>query len=233
MCIASATLTLALLAGVSAFAKFQAGNSTATQDTTRSALPQGYSYNTVSDKYNLLFAVISQGDLHSLNLICLDKDKYTVDVLVLPIDMNICVDGFEGTLTQAYRTDLFSDLVGASLLLHINAAEYISEEDFSALLAALDISAIEQLPSQLFELGSLKFCSLTSGILINGLYGDLTVADIIDLARYIDRITYDSVTIHRNFSDTAALADILNEYFRVKGSRVGEDYLGISIQDSF
>lgn len=230
--IASAVVTLALLGSVSVLAKSEVKKDSQTHMQARSALPQGYDYDTVSDKYNLLFGVVLNGELSDISLVCLDKDRHTLDVLVLPIDCELSCDGFFGTIADAYHTDVFKELLTRALMLDIDDAEFISADDYAALLAALDISAPKQIPNRLTQLGSLKFCYLTSGILINGLWGDLTVSDIIDLAGYIDKISWKSVGIYNaaTLSNTESLVDILNKHFRIKGLSVLPDKLGITIK---
>lgn len=230
--IAAAVITLALLGSVSAFAKSEVNKDSQKHMQTRSVLPQGYDYDTVTNKYNLLFGIVSDGELSDISLVCLDKDKCTLDVLVLPTDSELSCDGFLGTIADAYHTEIFKELLTRALMLDIDDAEFISADDYAALLAALDVSALEQLPNRLIQLGSLKFCSLASGILINGLWGNLTVSDIIDLAGYIDKISQDSIGVYyaAALSDKESLADVLNKHFRIKGSTVSSDELGITIK---
>lgn len=229
--VAAAVITLALLGSVSAFAKSSVRKDGKQNITSRSSLPQGYDYDTVSNKYNLLFGIVSSEGLTELNLVCLDKDKCTLDVLVLSADTEISCDGFCDTLSQAYSAAVFKELVGGALLLHIDDAEFVHSDDLSVMLDILNADTTESLLLRLDELGSLKTCSLLSGVLVNGLWGDLTVSDIIDVAGYIDKIPLKSVNLYylSQLPDVSALADLLNKHFRVKGSVVGADELGVTV----
>lgn len=228
-CVAAAFITVAFFATVTAVARSTV-KSHSSPDRTRT-LPQGYSYDTVSHKYNLLFGTVSSEGLIGLNLVCIDKDKCTLDVLVLSADTKISCDGFCDTLSQAYSTAVFKELVGGALLLHIDDSEFVHSDDLSVMLDILNVDTPESLLLRLNELGSLKTCSLLSGVLVNGLWGDLTVSDIIDLAGYIDKIPFKSVNLHylSKLPDVSELADLLNKYFRVKGSVVRADQLGVTL----
>ncbi len=261
-CLGAAIFTVLVLSVVSAYSKSIVNTRENTPDYVRYQA-QGYDFDTVTNKRNLLFCIYDEA-LIRCHLICIDEDKNTLDILDMPPSTYVKCDGFTGVLSDAYALDIFPNIISRFLMLDVHSYAYISLEDFMAACRLLEVDAREEtvinseaylqgdtkeikvyysLLSRMFvkldRLGSVEATAKLIGILVNELETDMTVSDMIELASLASELSPKASRIHllpgnragdknKYLPDSEKLSKLLNESFRIKGSVVPPDKLGIA-----
>lgn len=98
---------------------------------------QGYSFDSVSNKTNILLTVTDVSSPVRIHLLTLDEDKLTLDILDVPPPTYTVVDGFSGTLKSAYSTGVYKQIVSKTLALKIDYELSLSAEALSTVTELL------------------------------------------------------------------------------------------------
>lgn len=138
ICLVAAALTIAFLGFVSHTAKERVARQYAPPDYVR-YLSQGYTFDAVSNKYNILVTVTDGSLPIRVHLFTIDENRHTLDVLELPPNSKISVDGFSGTLRDAFETPVYKDIVSRMLCLKINGSVSFSAETFGNICELLEL----------------------------------------------------------------------------------------------
>ncbi len=218
-CLTAAVLTLAILWSVSAYSKSVVDSRDSTPDYVRYQA-EGYSFDTVSNKRNILFCIYDEALLRC-HIFTVDEDKHTLDILDIPPSTYICCDGFEGSVAEAYDLPMFTDIISRFLILKIDSYAYISLENFSALCKLMEVntkarvisnsnayieanerdikayySVLSKLIIRIDSLGTLEATTKLIPILINGLETDMNISDMIDMASIFGDISTRNIKLH-------------------------------------
>lgn len=123
-CIITAAATYMVLSGAEAYARKLSALRAVTPESSGDEL-QVYSYEPVTTKRNILLSVtdddeLGNGTLCRVHILTFDEDKHTLDILDLPPDTLVSCGGFEGTLKEAYETEVYSEIVSMALNLHLD-----------------------------------------------------------------------------------------------------------------
>ncbi len=140
-CLCSAAVTVLFLTYVGRTARIRVENQYTEPDYVR-YIGQGYAFDTVSDKTNLLLTV-TDGDLPvRVHIMTVDTDKNTLDILDIPPDSFIIADGFTGTVREAYSTPVYREIISRALCLNIDGCMSLDNESAGGVgkLLGLNIS---------------------------------------------------------------------------------------------
>ncbi len=129
-CAISGALTFIFLSVVGLTARTRAENRYTEPDYIRYAA-QGYSFDTVSNKTNILITVTHEGVPARISLVTLDEDKLSLDILDIPPSLYTVADGFSGTLQNAYETAVYKQIVSKSFELKIDHELILSADSFA------------------------------------------------------------------------------------------------------
>ncbi len=218
-CLSAAVLTVAILCAVSAYSKSIVNSRDNTPDYVRYQ-SEGYSFDTVSNKRNILFCIYDE-ELLRCHIFTVDEDKHTLDILDIPPSTYISCDGFEGSIAEAYDLPMFTDIISRFMMLKTDSYAYISLEDFSALCKLMEVSAkarvisnsdayveaderdikayysvLSKLIIRMDSMGAVDATAKLIPILINGLKTDLKISDMIDLASIFGEISARDTRLH-------------------------------------
>lgn len=147
VCLVTAALMTAFLGLVSRAARERVSRQYTTPDYIR-YISQGYAFDAVTNKKSLLISVTDGENLVRAHVFTIDMNKHTLDVLEIPPDTLVSVDGFFlGTLRDAYKTSVYHDIVQRMLCLKIDGSASFSAKTFGdiAELLELQISIPEQI----------------------------------------------------------------------------------------
>lgn len=130
VCLVSAAVTFAFLSYVGRTARLRVAQQYTSPDYIR-YLSQGYDFNTVSNKKNILITVTdSEQKPVRIHLFAIDEDKNTLDILDLPPDSFVIADGFSGTLQEAYSTPVYREMISMVLCLKIDGTASFDAKTF-------------------------------------------------------------------------------------------------------
>ena len=122
VCFAAAAVTLAFLNYVGRTARLRVAQQYTSPDYIR-YLSQGYELDTVSKKKSILITVTDSENLPvRIHLFTIDEDKNTLDILDLPPDSFVIVDGFSGTLREAFSTPVYREMISMMLCMRIDGS---------------------------------------------------------------------------------------------------------------
>ena len=93
-------------------------------------LSQGYAFDTVSNKKNILLTVTDSDAPVRIHLFTIDEDKNTLDILDLPPDSFVIADGFSGTLQEAFSTPVYREIISMMLYLKIDGTASFDAKTF-------------------------------------------------------------------------------------------------------
>lgn len=128
-CTVAAAITLAILSAAERAAKIKLGGRQISPDYVR-FMSYGYEFDTVSTKKNYLITVTDGGKPARIHIFTVDCDKKTLDILELPPDSYIFADGFIGTLSEAFETSVYRQLVSAAFCLRIDGEANFDAKTF-------------------------------------------------------------------------------------------------------
>lgn len=135
-CVISGTFTYLTLSFAASAGKKQAAMRTVMPNTVRYQ-NMGYGFDTVTSKKNLLLSITNNGELCRTHLFTIDEDKHTFDVLELPPQTAIQADGFDGTIGEAYKSEVYKDIISRVLMIKIDGTVSIEAETLSRCATAL------------------------------------------------------------------------------------------------
>ena len=118
-CIITAAATYMVLSGAEAYAKKLSAMRALTPESVDYTF-ESYSYEAVTTKRNILLSVTDEDKLCRVHILTFDEDKHTLDILELPPDTLVSCGGFEGTLKEAYETEVYPEIVSMALNLHLD-----------------------------------------------------------------------------------------------------------------
>ena len=150
-CLVSAAVTVMLLSYVGHTARLRVADQYTEPDYLR-YLEDGYEFETVSRKSNYLFTVTSGGSPVRIHLMTLDPDKKTLDILDLPSESFIIADGFSGTLSEAFTTGVYREIIARALCIRFDGDIVISSEAFGGSARLLGVEHEKQIIS--YETGA-------------------------------------------------------------------------------
>lgn len=120
-CMVSAAVTIAILSYAAKTARLRVASQYTSPDYVR-FISEGYAFDTVSTKRNVLLTV-TDGELPvRIHIFTIDEDKNTLDILELPPDSYVIADGFSGTLRDAFKTTVYSEIISHVLCLRIDGS---------------------------------------------------------------------------------------------------------------
>ena len=149
-CIISGTATYILLSLAANAGRKQALLKNVPSDYARYA-SMGYAYETVSNKTNIIISVTDGDELARLQLWTFDEDKKTLDILEIPPETALSADNFEGTVSQAFESGVYRDIVSRALMLDISGSFVMDAEALSHI--ASSFGGIEIKLSKPIEIG--------------------------------------------------------------------------------
>ncbi|MCD7804717.1 MAG: LCP family protein [Oscillospiraceae bacterium] len=126
-CIITAAATYMVLSGTAAYAKKLVALRAITPESPSYEL-QGYSYEPATTKRNILLSVTDEEELCRIHILTFDEDKHTLDISDIPSDTLVSCGGFEGTLAEAYETEVYTEIVSMALNLRIDGSMSVSTE---------------------------------------------------------------------------------------------------------
>lgn len=135
-CVISGTVTYLTLTFAAAAGKKQAAMRTVVPNVVRYE-KMGYGFDTVTSKKNLLLSITNGGELRRTHLFTIDEDKHTLDVLELPPQTRISADGFEGTVGEAYESEVYKEIISRVLMLKVDGTVSIEADTISRCASAL------------------------------------------------------------------------------------------------
>lgn len=97
----------------------------------------GYGFDTVTSKKNLLLSITNGGELCRTHLFTFDEDKHTLDVLELPPQTRILADGFDGTVDEAYKSEVYKEIISRVLMIKIDGTVSMEADTLSRCASAL------------------------------------------------------------------------------------------------
>lgn len=148
VCLVTAAITTAFLGLVSRAARERISRQYIAPDYVR-YLSQGYAFDAVSNKINLLITVTDGRLPVRVHIFTLDVNKHTLDVLELPPDGCVAVDGFSGTLIDAFGTSVYKEIVGRALCMKLDGEASFSAKAFGEAAELLELSV--SLPKEISE----------------------------------------------------------------------------------
>lgn len=116
-----------VLSGTAAYAKKLVALRAITPESPSYEL-QGYSYEPATTKRNILLSVTDEEELCRIHILTFDEDKHTLDISDIPSDTLVSCGGFEGTLAEAYETEVYTEIVSMALNLRIDGSMSVSTE---------------------------------------------------------------------------------------------------------
>ncbi len=129
-CIITAAATYMVLSGTAAYARKLSALRAVTPESSDYEL-QGYSYEPVTTKRNILLSVTDGEELCRVHILTFDEDRHTLDILDIPPDTFISCGGFEGTLGEAFKTEVYREIVSMALDLHLDGSMSFDTETAS------------------------------------------------------------------------------------------------------
>lgn len=138
ICLVTAALMTAFLGLVSRAARERVSRQYTTPDYVRYIL-QGYAFDAVTNKKSLLISVTDGENLVRAHIFTIDVNKHSLDVLELPPDTLISVDGFFGTLREAHKTEVYRDIIERMLCLKIDGSASFSAKTFGDIAELLEL----------------------------------------------------------------------------------------------
>lgn len=126
-CIITAAATYMVLSGTAAYAKKLVALRAITPKSPSYEL-QGYSYEPATTKRNILLSVADEEELCRIHIFTFDEDKHTLDISDIPPDTLVSCGGFEGTLAEAYETEVYAEIVSMALNLHLDGSMSVGTE---------------------------------------------------------------------------------------------------------
>ncbi len=129
-CIITATATYMVLSGTAAYARKLSALRAITPEIQDYELGD-YSYEPVTTKRNILLSVTDNEELCRVNILTLDEDKHTLEISDIPPDTLVSCGGFEGTLSEAYKTEVYREIVSMALSLHLDGSMAVDTETVS------------------------------------------------------------------------------------------------------
>lgn len=135
-CIVSGTITYILLSLAANAGRKRALLKTVQSDYARYA-SQGYAIDTVSNKRNIIISVTDDDELARLQLWTFDEDKKTLDILEIPPQTVLKADNFEGTVSQAYKSGVYRDIISRTVMLDICGSFEMDTEALSHIASSL------------------------------------------------------------------------------------------------
>lgn len=126
-CIITAAATYIVLSGAEAYAKKLVAIRASTPESEDYSL-QGYSYEPATTKRNILLSVIDEDELCRAHVLVFDEDKHTLDILDTPPETLVSCGGFDGTLSEAYKTEVYQEIVAMALDLQLDGCMSFSVE---------------------------------------------------------------------------------------------------------
>ena len=128
-CLVSAAATLVILGSAARSARLRVASQYTSPDYIR-YITQGYEFDTVSSKTNLLLTV-TDGELPvRIHILTIDSDKKTLDILELPPDSFIIADGYSGTVRDAFKTNVYSQIVSHAFSLRLDGSLSFDSKTF-------------------------------------------------------------------------------------------------------
>lgn len=266
-CTIAAALTLAILSYVGKTARLRVASQYTSPDYVR-YISQGYAFDTVSAKKNVLLTV-TDGELPvRIHIFTIDRDKKQLDILDLPPDTFVIVDEFSGTLRKAFSTSVYREIISHLLCLKIDGSASFDAKtlgDGAQMLGiiespvgekiALDgfaysrddsrsVFAYQQLIAKMLnglcERGSVDSFALLMNLIVNRVDTDMSIEDMIDIVNCAKGVKPKKMNIRIAVGNPAklgedriwvlhanAMAQLLNELFRVKGIEYSADDLSI------
>ncbi len=149
-CIISGTATYILLTLAANAGRKQALLKSVSNDYARYA-SQGYAFDTVSNKRNIIISVTDGGELARLQLWTFDEDKKTLDILEIPPKTVLKAGNFEGTALSAYESEVYRDIISRAVMLDICGSFEMDTEALSHI--ASSFGGIEIKLSEPVEIG--------------------------------------------------------------------------------
>lgn len=134
-CIISGTATYILLSLAANAGRKQALLKSVPSDYARYA-SQGYVYETVSNKRNIIISVTDKEELARLQLWTFDEDKKTLDILEIPPQTLLSADNFNGTASKAYASEVYRDIISRAVMLDICGSFEMDTEALSHIASA-------------------------------------------------------------------------------------------------
>lgn len=286
ICLVTAALMTAFLGLVSRAARERVSRQYTTPDYVR-YISQGYSFDAVTSKKSLLISVTDGESPVRVHIFTIDINKHSLDVLELPPDTLFAVDGFSGTLREAYKTAVYREIISHALCLKIDGEASFSAKTFGDMAELLELqidipeeiavpraqkrtvridgaagerlaldgfsyshndknavimyrTVLSGLLNEICKRGSVKSFSLLMNLILNRVDTDLTVGEMIEFANYAKGIKPSKIRLHIAPGNAAncggervwalhsqALAELLNENFRVYGSNFPAEALEI------
>ncbi|MCD7824298.1 MAG: LCP family protein [Oscillospiraceae bacterium] len=129
-CIITATATYMILSGTAAYAKKLVALRAITPEIQDYELGN-YSFEPVTTKRNILFSITNEEELCRVHVLSFDEDKHTLDISDIPPDTLVSCGGFEGTLAEAYETEVYAEIVSMALSLHLDGSMATDVETIS------------------------------------------------------------------------------------------------------
>lgn len=264
----SAAATVGILSFAANAAKARIAEQYAVPDYVR-YISQGYDLDTVSNKKNLLLTVTDGEKPVRVQIVTVDGDKNSLEILELPPESFIIADGFSGTLAEAYSTPVYREIIAMALCLKIDGSASFTastlsgacqllgiDEDFpKAEKIALDggcyirkdkkaVSQYRTIISaaikKLSDLGPLEGFTTLMNLIANRVETDMSVEEMIEFADFSKDVKLKKSEIiiapgspaifgDRTIwsLDSEALAELLNEKFRVKDIICPAESLGM------
>lgn len=136
VCAITAALTYIFLSAVGASARARKEARYTEPDYIRYAA-QGYSFDSVTNKTNILLTVTDSSSPVRIHLFTIDEDKQTLDILDIPPFCYTVADGFSGTLISAYDTGVYRQIVSQTLALKIDYQFDMSADSLSTVCELL------------------------------------------------------------------------------------------------
>ncbi|MCD7847606.1 MAG: LCP family protein [Oscillospiraceae bacterium] len=128
--IISASATYMVLSGTAAYARKLSALRAVTPESADFTF-EAYSYEPATTKRNILLSVTDGEELCRVHVLTFDEDKHTLEILDIPPDTFVSCGGFEGTLAEAYETEVYAEIVSMALSLHLDGSMATSIETVS------------------------------------------------------------------------------------------------------
>lgn len=144
-CAIAGALTFIFLSAVAIAARARRSDRYIEPDYVRYAA-QGYSFDTVSNKTSILFTVTDDSQPVRIHLLMIDEDKHTLDILDIPPLLYTVVDGFSGTLKEAFATGVYKEIASRTLAINVDYKLSMSAQSLATATELLGNTAAK-LPS--------------------------------------------------------------------------------------
>ena len=129
-CIITATATYMVLSGTAAYARKLSALRAVSPESSDYELG-GYSYEPATTKRNILLSVTDEDGLCRVHVLSFDEDKHTLEISDIPPDTLVSCGGFEGTISEAYETEVYPEIVSMALSLHLDGSMAMDTETVS------------------------------------------------------------------------------------------------------